>query len=100
MRINKLIRHTDRRCRSPIYRGTDIYGAWGWGKTHMNFLISIIAPSADYELSQPTSVQCCHPERSEGLRASAHSLSMTGPTLNIKIQYRPSVAVPQSSVKR
>ena len=39
-------------------------------------------------------------ERSEGLRASAHSLSMTGPTLNIKIQYRPSVAVPQSSVKR
>jgi hypothetical protein len=37
MRINKIIRHTNGRSR-------DIYGAWGCGKTHMNFLISIIAP--------------------------------------------------------
>ncbi len=43
MRINNIIRHTDGRSR-------DIYGAWGWGKTHMNFLISIIAAIADYEL--------------------------------------------------
>ncbi len=35
MRINNIMRHTDGRSR-------DIYGAWEWGKTHMNFLISII----------------------------------------------------------
>jgi hypothetical protein len=44
MRFDKIIRHTDGRCRSPIYRGTNIYGAPGWGKTHMNFLITIISP--------------------------------------------------------
>jgi len=41
--LNNIIRHTDGRSR-------DIYGAWGWGKTHMNFLISIIAATAVYEL--------------------------------------------------
>src|SRR5258707_3367039 len=65
--------------------------------------------SLDNELSHPTSVQCCHPEpftalrvnAAKGLsrwvercfpfatlRASAHSLSMTGPTLNGKIHNR------------
>ncbi len=28
------------------YRGTDIYGVRGWGKTHKNFLISIIVVPA------------------------------------------------------
>jgi O-antigen ligase len=32
------------RCRSPIYRGTAIYRAGGWGKTHSNLLISLQAP--------------------------------------------------------
>jgi hypothetical protein len=37
MRFNKILRHMDGRSR-------DIYGAWGWGKTHMNFLITTISP--------------------------------------------------------
>src|SRR5260370_25838952 len=36
------MRHTDGRCRSPIYRGNDIYGAPEWGKTHSNVFISKI----------------------------------------------------------
>ena len=32
------------RCSSPIYRGSPIYRAGGWGKTHSNLLISLQVP--------------------------------------------------------
>jgi len=41
MRFHKIIWHADGRSR-------DIYGAWGWGKTRINFLISIIAPGVGH----------------------------------------------------
>ena len=45
MWFNKRMQHMGGRCRSPIYRGTDIYGALGWGKTQSNVFISLIAPA-------------------------------------------------------
>ncbi len=35
--VKKIMRHTDGRCRSPIYRGTDIYGAKGVGQNPHEF---------------------------------------------------------------
>jgi hypothetical protein len=51
MAFNKIMRHMEGRSR-------DIYGARGRGKTQINFLISIIAATADYELSRNNPTIC------------------------------------------
>jgi len=56
MRINKIIRHTEGRCRSLDKSGTDIYGARGWGKTRSNVFISIIAHLRSKSRGQADSV--------------------------------------------
>jgi hypothetical protein len=43
MNFHNIIWHTDGRCRSPIYRGTAIHRAGGWGNIHRNCFISIMA---------------------------------------------------------